>query len=416
MKANITYSFIYLLIIFSCFPYVQILPLGTDSQPNALFIALCLFPFCCKWRMKRSLALLLSLAVFSVIVLFLSPLTFGSIRSLINYFSLFFIPYVTYFALKKIGGIPYSLFKNIVYTWFLVGTVQLFIYPDFLSFLIPRGDSAAAMESGRGIVCLAPEPTFYGIVCLLLGMIAYFNFKNFPHINRVYVILGIQLFLYSRSSLAIFVLLASFVLSIFVDLFSSKKKNWMILFAGVILSLAIYILITEYSDFINSYRVGILFTLLIEHPENFLILDASANERFVHIFFPLYGFFQSFGMPHGYESFATFMEECFRMPKFQNLFTDYVLGGTITRIMSGWGSLFYELGIVGLVFPYVIYNLFSGLLTGKEKVILFSLFCLILLNAIPFSNPLIPFFIGNLIYLKDEFQKEKEALPNKCCC
>ena len=136
-KSHITISFIYLLIVFSCFPYIQILPLGTDSQPNALFISLCIFPFCSKWKMDRNLVLLLLLAVFSVFVLGLSPLTFGSIRSLINYFSLFFIAYVTYFSLVRIGGIPYGLFKKIVYTWFLVGTVQLFIYPNFLSFLIP---------------------------------------------------------------------------------------------------------------------------------------------------------------------------------------------------------------------------------------------------------------------------------------
>ena len=134
-KSLITRFLIYLLIIFSILPYIQVLPLGTDSQPNALLVSMCLFPFCCSWKMNKNLALLLLLAIISLIVLFISPLTFGSIRSLINYFSLFFITYVTYLALKRNNGIPYKLFSILVYIWFFVGTIQLLVYPSFMSFL-----------------------------------------------------------------------------------------------------------------------------------------------------------------------------------------------------------------------------------------------------------------------------------------
>ena len=139
-----------------------------------------------------------------------------------NYFTLFFVSYVTVYALQRIGGIPYKLFKGIIYTWFFIGTVQLLIYPDFMSFLTPRGDSSLTMESGRGIVCLAPEPTFYGLTCLIFGIIAYLNFKDKADIKIIYTLIAIQLFLYSRSSLVIFILLATGGLYLLLIIFSKN--------------------------------------------------------------------------------------------------------------------------------------------------------------------------------------------------
>lgn len=404
---NFATSFlIFLLVIFSLFPYIQILPLGTDSQPNALAVSFCLFPFCCKWKMNKNLALLLLLVIISILALALNPITFSTVRSLINYFSLFFITYVTYFSLKRNNGLQYNLFRVIVYTWFIVGSIQLFAYPTFMSFLIPRGDSTATLESGRGITCLAPEPTFYGIICLFLGMIAYLNFREKPNIKVLYYIILIQLLLYSRSSLVIFVLLAAIGIYSLYMLMKNKRNRLKVLIVTILFFTIIYTLIKIYSEEIDSVRIGKLLTLFVENPEKFIILDASANERFVHIFFPLYGCINSWGMPHGYDTFAEFMEKCFENPKFQNLFTDHVLKGNITRIMSGWGSIFFELGLAAFILVYVIINLFRNLPIGNKRILLVTIFLLTLINAVPFSNAIIPFFIGNLLYLNDKEQKE----------
>lgn len=394
---------IYLLIIFSLFPYIQIIPLGTDSQPNALFFSLCLFPFICRWKMNKNLAFLLLLSIIASALLFVSPINFGTFRSLLNYYSLFFITYGTYFSFKKVNGLPYSLFKTVVWIWFLVGTVQLFVDPDFMSFLLPRGDSAHSLKTGRGIVCLAPEPTFYGIMCLFLYLIAFLNFKDKPKIKIIYVLLGIQLLIYSRSSLVVFILLAS--LGIYLCLIVFSKKYFLrVLLALIVLIILLHSIISLYSDEISAYRIGKLLTLLVENPKLFLIMDASANERFVHVFFPLYGCLTNWCLPHGYEGFGTFMDECFSMSEFSELFTDYIVSNPIIRIMSGWGSLFYELGIFGLILVYVIYHSISSVYTGKTRIIVLAIIGMLLMNAIPFSNPIIAFYIGNLLYVKDTFK------------
>ena len=403
MSKLLTRFLIYLLIIFSLFPYIQILPLGTDSQPNALLIGLFLFPFCCKWKMNFNLAITFLFMIVAFFLLFISPLDFNSIRSLMNYMTLFVVSYVSFYALKKINGLPYGLYKKIVYVWFIVGTIQLFVYPDFLSFLIPRGNSEATMESGRGIVCLTPEPTFYGITCLILVLLAYLNFRNKPGIKIIYWILFLQIFIYSRSSLVIFLLIATFGIYLLSSIFRNDKNKIKRIAILSIFAILFFLIINWSKDYITSSRFGKLFFILLENPETFILLDASVNERFIHVFFPIYGFIKDFGMPHGFGSYPNFMVECFQAPEFQHLFTDYVLQrGAPTRIMSGWGSLLYELGIIGVFLVYVLYINISTLLSGQKKLIVFLLMCGILLNAIPFSNPLIPFFIGNLIYLNYE--------------
>lgn len=400
MAQKITRALIYLLIIFSLFPYIQILPLGTDSQPNTLLLSLLLFPFCSKWKMNKYLSLLLLIAVFSFFVVFLTPFSVRSIKSVSNYFTLFFVAYVTYFALKKINGIPFKLYKRCVYTWFFVGTIQLLIYPSFMSFLIPRGNSEATLESGRGIVCLAPEPTFYALICLFFALIAYFNFRHEKNIKRIYYLLAIQIFLYSRSSLVIFMLAGISGIYILMKIFSSKTY---IIKTAIILTIATAViipLIINNSDTINNYRIGKLIYILIENPELFIVLDASVNERFVHVFFPIYGFFTNLGLPHGYGQFPTFLENCMQNPSLKHLFSEYVLSREVDPyIMSGWGSILFELGAIGLLLAYIIYKLYSKILKGKTMIILLLLFYGILANAIPFSNAIVPFFIGNLFFL-----------------
>lgn len=409
---SLTITLIYLLIVFSMFPYIEILPLGTDSQPNALLISLILFPFCCKWKMNRDLVWLFLLMTIGVLVIFISPGNFNSIRSFMNYFTLFFVSYVTFHALQRIGGIPYKLFKWIIYIWFFIGTVQLLIYPDFMSFLTPRGDSALTMKSGRGIVCLAPEPTFYGLTCLIFGIIAYLNFKDKPDIKRIYTLIAVQLFLYSRSSLVIFLLIATGGLYVLLVIFSKKTYFLKVLAGSIVLGITGAALINQYSDSISSNRFGLLLLILLENPESFLILDASVNERFIHVFFPLYGFVADFGLPHGYGMFPDFMEKCMNDQGFQHLISDYVQNREApTRIMSGLGSLFYELGFFGFLLIAVLTDVVIQIVNNnKQRIIIIFVLTAILLNAIPFSNAMIPFLIGNMIYLSYEKRKAEGSI------
>lgn len=404
-KLDISNFLITLLILSSFFPFIQIIPLGTDSQPYALMVSMIILPFYFTSKINLSLFLLLIIAVFSVGMLFFSEFDFGSIRSLVNYVSLFVISYVTYKCMNFTGGLNYNIFKRTVYTWFIIGTIQTFVYSNFLSFLLPRGSSEDTIESGRGVVCLAPEPTFYGIICILFILLGYLNFKENKGIKKLYTLLIIQIFIYARSSLVILMILACLMLYAFIS-FMAKKKNKLKIFLIVSFFLFVFItIINNYSEQISGIRIGRILTLMFENPDKLVLIDDSINERFVHLFFPIYGFFENWGLPHGYSQYADFMDDCYNNPDLNYLVTDYTLNNKIIRIMSGWGSILFELGAVGLLLLYVIVKNLKIIVEGKMKYVIILGFIGLLANAVSFATALLPFTIGNIIYLAEKKKK-----------
>lgn len=401
-KLDISNALITLLILSSFFPFIQIIPLGTDSQPYALMVSMIILPFYFTRKINLSLFLLLVIAVFAVAVMAFSNPDFGSVRSLVNYVSLFVISYVTYKCLRFTDGLNYSMFRYIVYTWFAIGTIQTFVYSNFLSFLLPRGSSETTIESGRGVVCLAPEPTFYGIICLLFIMIGYLNFKDRKGIKTLYTLLVIQIFIYARSSLVILMIFACIMIYAFAA-FMAKKKNKLKIVMTVAVSLFVIVtLINNFSEQISGIRIGKLLTLMLENPDKLVMIDDSINERFVHLFFPLYGFVENWGLPHGYSQYADFMDDCYNNPDLNYLVTDYTLNNKVIRIMSGWGSILFELGAIGLLLMFVIVKNLKVIVEGKMKYVIILGFIGLLANAVSFATALLPFTIGNIIYLAEK--------------
>lgn len=389
---------VYIFILFCFFPFVQILPMGTDSQPNALCISLLLFLLKPIWKVDKCSKNLLFVFVASCVILVFSSIQFSALRSLFNYFSLFYLTFISYNVLRYINGIPYPMFCCVVILWFLVGTIQLFIYPDFLSFLIPRGSSSLTVLSGRGVICLTPEPTFYGIMCLLFMMIGYLNFREKRGVIFVQLILAWQLFFFSRSSMCLFVIIISFIIYYIFRLLLSRDLKSFVLILFLLSSL--YIVFPLLLQFVEEYRIGELLTKLWENPWVFITLDASVNERFNHVFFPLYGFFANWGLPHGFDQFGVFMEGCFRKVQFQELFSDYIYNASYNRIMSAIAGALFELGWIASFILIFIFNVFKPLIIeNKTNMLILILLIGILLNAITFSNAIIPFFLGNVLFL-----------------
>lgn len=386
---------------FTFFPFIQIFPLGTDSQPYALLLAILLLPILAKRKVNKSILFLLLIALFALFVLLISEINFNSIRSISNYASLFFITYAAYLVLKKNRGLSFNFYKFAVIIWFVVGFVQVIIYPNFFTFLLPRGDSLSTLASGRGVVGLAPEPTFYGLVCIFFLLIGYLNFRQEQNIVRYYFILLVQVCLFARSTLVILILLFSFFLYIFIAFCTSREgfiRGIMILF---ILAISLSVMMDLYVDEYNQLRIAKILTLLMDNPMEVILLDASANERFAHLYFPIYGFFENYGLPHGYSAYESFMEECFANDKLNYWVSDYTMSNGIKRIMSGWGSVFFELGFMGFLLLYVIISNMNKVLNKSFKIVFIFAVVILLANALSFATAIVPFFIGNLIYLHE---------------
>jgi hypothetical protein len=333
----------YFFFIFIFFPYLSFVNLGTDMQPYAVLIALFLF-FWFRTCFTREQALIGLLFLFSFFILLITGLSFTSLRSFFNYASLFFISYIAFKVLKT-ERINFEYFlKTTIFIWFTVGLLQTIFDKTFLNYLI----SGSRTTDNRGVVGLAPEPTFYGIVFIFLIIFVLLSDVKHKIFYISLCVLGITFL--AKSSMAflfLFIFLFYFVLT--------HAKFKYILISVVTL----FTTLMAATNLLEGSRLAFILNSLIDDPTKLVLTDASANDRFFHIYFSMKGFFSNFMLPNGYLSWSGYVSS--QIPEY----LDYVIiewlsvGG---RIMSGYGAAFYELGLFSFVVPLVIlkltYNIF----------------------------------------------------------
>ena len=389
---NILRKFSYFLFfIFTFFPYISFIDLGTDMQPYGLVIALILF-FSFRNITFSSVQLYLLLIFFFSIFIFLgSGINFASSRSLFNYMQLFFVSFVGYQILKT-ERINFEFFlKLTIIIWFLVGLIQTFVNKAFLTFLVrdPR-----ILGETRGVVSLAAEPTFYGVVLLFFMLFLFHtNYKNKESFIFICV-LGIIFF--AKSSM-VFLFLIIMILLYFLTHLSFKSILYMIAL----------LIITPFfiTEFMQETRIAYLITEFLNSPSSLLIKDFSITDRLFHVVFSLKGSYDNYMLPNGFLSWEIYKSgQIEKYTAVGIISTDYVnhharaMGG---RIMSGYGSAFFELGIVAVLIPISLISLYYSLYKNNlKKFFFFSL----LVNAIMFSGisigfSMFAFYFGFLIYL-----------------
>lgn len=387
-------SFIVFLFTFFCFvPYLRVIPIDTDSQPNGLILAMIIAILYGNYNLKPEFVALGSVFFFSLVGLCFDH-DWNAMRSIVNYLSIFIIPYATFKALQ-LNGINYKLWKMSIVIWGVFGCVQLFINPEFGSVLLSRTQNVSSrLETGRGVISLAPEPTFYGIICLLLFCVGYLNFKYDKNIKMWFGILLVQFLILSRSSTCIFVVLLSAATYVVIIGFKRKPK---ILITGILGLCLVVFAFKSLNHYIADFRAGRHLLMVLDDPTKFMLMDPSVNERFIHAFFPIYGFFQNFGLPHFYNEFNDYMRHIY----YSWDFIDYIsyFRNNYTRIMSGVGCSLYELGIVGLIIWIVLFKDII-IMSKRDSTLLFIgiLYFYIMLNAMPLTNALVGFVFGNIIY------------------
>lgn len=371
---------LYLFFIF--FPFIKLFDFGSDMQPNALLIALLLIPM---FKLKLSLTdLYLGLVfLFSIFLLILSGFNFTALRSFFNYLSLFFISYISFKVLKSENINFEKCLRYSILIWFIIGFIQVLYRKTFLNFLV----SSARTTENRGVIGFAPEPTFYGMVCVFFILfLSHGNDKN----KGIYIFISIFCILFfAKSSLAIVFL---FILMLF---YLILYFNYKYLIYSIISLLVFPLLILKY---LNDTRIAFLFNKFIENPKRIVLTDASINDRIFHIFFSLKGFIDHYLLPAGFNSWKSYASN--EIVKYSNyvILEWFSLGG---RIMSGLGSVLFELGIFGLLIPISVLRLLFYLYKNSiNHFIFYSLSIIaIMLSAIPIGFSFFGFYIGYLRYL-----------------
>ena len=136
----------------------------------------------------------------------------------------------------------------------------------------------------------------------------------------------------------------------------------------------------------------------MNHPFDLSAFDGSVQERFFHVYFSLYGTIQNCGLPHGFDNFHIVNQGNFYF--LDDLEINY------SRIMSAFGGILYELGFFSIMFFSVFLRSVKALIKNDiNNLFYITILVVILFVGFSFSSSIIPFILGNIIFLKNRCDK-----------
>lgn len=343
------------MIFFCCFPFVG-WNIGTDCQPFALITAAFLLIYK-KEIVIRNKSLLIGLSLFIAVLVLFSSFNvrfFDICKRMFSYASILIIPMAIYNGNIDVHGRKFERrIKFFMLIWFFVGLVQMLWKKDFMKFLVPL----MRTSENRGVCSLASEPSFYGYMCFFFFLIAL----DFEKGKWIYSVLQvIQTVLLAQSTIAILYFFVYVLFCALVMLFKASKRNIrnIILILSICL-LGVGIILCLYPD----KRMGYLVKEMLHNPFRLITTDESVRSRFEAIIYS----FSRLGIP-------------------------YFIGTKV--IMSGYGGVFYELGIFSvLLYTYIWKIIACGYENVKKNVIPLTI-TVCMFSAIQIALPMLAFFLG----------------------
>ena len=377
------------------FPFISPVPTPFDTQPYALLAALVLIA-AAVYSGQMKLPLLLWLlgvpALYAIGLLWQHGLpNLAGLRAVSGYLSIFAIAAATYIWAHhlKIG-----LFAFAVYTWLAVALIQLFIYRDFGKWILPRFEPDRG--SYRGVASLAAEPSHYSVVCLFFLLLNELFYSYRLYSKKQYLILMAILFFQMLMSFSGtgFVLIVSFIslkLTIMVVTRVSSKS----LFRAFVTLLFVFTLtsLVLRNGYVGSTRAVSLVRIALDNP-TLLLRDQSIRSRTDHLRLSMVGFYRSQGTGFG---LASWTPNLVALNSGSTLVRFPTPGGE--RILSGWGTALFELGVFGLGLIIVVSSvMIQGIHRHRSRGGLYLLVLasmhLVLINTTPVAFPPFAFLIA----------------------
>lgn len=263
----------------STMPYVQLLPIGSYTQPYALVLALLIVVR--KWHtIFRTMPAIDLLAVLSLFVLGTFLFLISSfpevkpqeLKYLLNFASPFFIAAATFVVASERPELAATVLRTSIAIWLATALVQTFVTPSFLSFLIGSWSDVAehSVASGRGVVALAPEPTHHGFHMLLLAASAALLFDR----PRFWPALAVaDAVLLARSSSAVLAIAIGLMLW---TLIKPYRLAVTIPVVAVVVGSGLAVALALFGE---DSRLLTLADAFLREPQNILAVDASVNAR-----------------------------------------------------------------------------------------------------------------------------------------
>ncbi|OEE68084.1 hypothetical protein A1OO_20360 [Enterovibrio norvegicus FF-33] len=351
--------------------YVSPIPNGLDTQPYSILLA-SLFVFCAILsgeRVPRHF-IFLFLFLFSVAVISMIGGIFKSggveiLRGFANYYAavIYLIGLHVYF---KKYGFPKKLFLLSIAVYIGVGILQLYS-PDIVSMLV---SSRTTLD--RGVTSLTPEPTFFGIILYLMVLIVYVLPDFEPKKTLIFSMILAIIFI-AKSSMAV-VFLLFFLLSVI----EPKRVLYLSL---VIIPSFLGLASVSQSMLDDSSRLFKIVDLLMSMDISAILMDASINDRVGQVYLSFYGFVDNNLLPGYFNTYSYYTGN--KASLSDGLFW---YGAVSDKVISYWGALFYEIGIISIL--YIFFLCFVMMRTKFKRLMFIGLF-IPLFGGVTFSNPFV---------------------------
>lgn len=397
-------TFSNILLFLVLFPYLSLIQTPFDTQPFAVIFSILIFSIL---LIKKDNNLSFPFPLWALFLIFLYALGiyfinsnyYYGMRSLVGYASVFFITFASYKTFKYFN-IKIYIFS--IYIWLFFGVVQLLFNKNFGRWFVPRMSTSVV----RGVTSLAVEPSYYATICVFALILNELFYRNAKYNRKVYYLVICTLvfqIIITFSGLG-FLFLAVFFFSkcIALIIFNRGIKRCQPFFYSIIIILFIF-LIFQYLPVLQHSRAGILLRRGLDDPITLLFTDQSVADRLSHILLPFYSLLYSKGIGLGLGTWgdhATLLATSVggRVEEITNIW--FSTGG---RIMSGWGTAIYEIGIFGVLFVIVfLWIMFVGLRRNKEmkSVCFMSMLTIgfVMLMAVPIAFPLFGYTLGAFLY------------------
>lgn len=394
----------YLLFLFCLFPYLDFIKMGTDTQPNALVVAALLLFGIRNKKINRSLVLLWAVFGLSIFLVFYNNASlFLYFKNTLNYLSPPLVATATYVVFTKTKfRISFKAFVGTLSIYALVGLVQLYLIPDFMSFLLNEG--RGLLIGGRGVVSLTTEPAYYGSTCLFFlcySLLAYNKRQNI--IATLFLLL--QTIFISRSATAIAIFFAAIGLFTLIQVLRLKLRY--IFSVLLFLVIATPVLLSFWAK-LEETRAGQLAQTFIENPLLITQLDGSVSIRFTGSVAPFLSLRHHYMKPQGLGYYTEFLRQ-FRKKRLYTSFITHYNSEKKDRLSGSLNLVLFQLGFLGFLFPYAIYLAFKGRLREDAILFAFILFLVIMMTQIQLMHSMIGLIIGTALYTSKQKHISSES-------
>ena len=390
--------------VFSCFfPFLDFIRIGTDTQPNSMFLGTIILFVSSRQKMNTPLLLLWLTFAISLVFAFTSNVdAFLTIKLILNYLSPPIVATAAYIIFTKTEyRLSFMLFMTFMFIYFVVGFVQAYFINDFMTILLNEG--RGILVGGRGVVSLTTEPAFYGSTCLFFIVYSILNYSKTQNIIAC-IFLLFQTLVLARSTVSVAILGLSIIIFGVVQLLMLR------LVYVSFLAIIFIVLALNAQTIINSIettRTGRVLATFIKDPAKVAQIDGSIAMRASNTFAPYFVIRHNNFLPMGYGRFLIMLRKLNSEGKYKAIITKETLRQR-ERIVGGLNMVLFQLGFLGLFLPLSIYLAFKPLLHKSAVMFALILFVTILFTQIQLMHAMIGFIIASAVFQGKLYEQTKK--------